>query len=583
MFRRLLRSIRRDDDGYALLAVLGIGIVLLVMVATSLGVASSGYKKARGDDDWNGALSAAYGGLDEYRSRLANDSRYYTYGNPSAPFSASSGSTLTLPAGAAVNPAFDIGASGTWTTIPGGTSSFRYEVDNSGYSASGIVHLRVTGRAGERTRSIVADLKQKGFLDFLYFTDKETSDPQLRGEMTDPHPCDTYAWAVPARPASCPTIQFGPMDVINGPLHSNDQLVICGSTFKGAVSTSSSLSPNFTQPAGCSAPSFVGGAGPAYAPSLGMPPTNSEMKKETRRDLDIPRPGCLYTGPTTVTFNGNGTMTVVSPWTRFTNVSMTSGIPSANPAACGTPGTGGNALGGAGGATIPVPASNLVYVQNVPTDAADPNYSGQLPNGFACTGTSTFPGWSFQSISYPAAGEAQPIGTSAVNPAYACRNGDVYVRGGVGGAITVAAENYVYITGDLTYVDAQKDILGLVATKAVQVWNPRTSSGLLYTSANRTVQAAILSTAHTFTVQNYSVTPSRGTLTVLGAIAQKFRGPVATTSGGTIASGYAKNYSYDPRLRSAAPPKFLTPVSSTYGLTQVAGVPAAYTATGDAQ
>ncbi len=63
-------------------------------------------------------------------------------------------------------------------------------------------------------------------------------------------------------------------------------------------------------------------------------------------------------------------------------------------------------------------------------------------------------------------------------------------------------------------------------------------------------------------VQNYDVGGNRGTLTVTGAIAQKFRGIVRSGS-----NGYAKNYLYDERLRYTAPPKFLSPVTTTYGVT----------------
>jgi hypothetical protein len=584
MFTKLLSRMRRHDDGYALLAVLGIGLVLILMVASSLGVASSGYTKARTDDDWNAALSAAYGGLEEYQSRLGNDSTYYQYGNPSAPFSASSSSTVSLPTGTIANPAFGIGTPGTWATIPGGTSSYRYEVDNSDYAAGGVVHLRVTGRAGDQTRSVVADLRQTGLLDFLYLTDKETSDPLLRGDSTMPNACDKYAWA--GRNSGCGIIQFGSMDVVNGPLHSNDELVICGARFNGPVTTASTLNTaHFTQPSGCSAPNFGVGTGPTVTGTLGMPATNASLRDETRIDVGTARPGCMYTGPTSITFNPDGTMTVISPWTKYTNISETAGIASTDPAACGKVGSGGNALGGKDGVTIPVLPSNLIYVQAVPSNPADDNYwpSDTLPKNFACTGTTSFPGWSFEGLAYPTANETQPDGTNSANPAYGCRSGDVYVSGKLSGALTVAAANYVYITGDLTYANAQKDILGLIGNNAVQVWNPRTATGLVSTTANRTVHAAILSTSHTFTVQNFAVSPSRGTLTVLGAIVQHYRGPVAQTSGGTIVSGYAKNYTYDARLRSAAPPKFLQPTSTTYAVTQVADVPSAFTAKGATQ
>jgi hypothetical protein len=84
--------------------------------------------------------------------------------------------------------------------------------------------------------------------------------------------------------------------------------------------------------------------------------------------------------------------------------------------------------------------------------------------------------------------------------------------------------------------------------------------------------------AHTFQVQNYNVGSSRGQLTVTGAIAQEFRGTV-----GQSPAGYSKTYSYDTRFRSIAPPKFLQAVSTTYGVSQLAEVPAAFSWTGATQ
>ena len=98
--------------------------------------------------------------------------------------------------------------------------------------------------------------------------------------------------------------------------------------------------------------------------------------------------------------------------------------------------------------------------------------------------------------------------------------------------MTIASENYIYVTGDIAYQNANTDILGLVATNAVWVWNPMNSSNSpIFSAKNRRIDAAILSVAHTFQVQNYSVGGNRGTLTINGAIAQKFRGPVGLTGG----------------------------------------------------
>jgi len=292
------------------------------------------------------------------------------------------------------------------------------------------------------------------------------------------------------------------------------------------------------------------------------------MKRETRSDLpaDVPDPGCLYSGPTSIVFNGNGTMTVKSPSTKVTRVTGDPNTGGSTPAACGSL----SALHSSSGATITVPPRNLIFVQNVPTVSSDPNYWGKKTKNIPSCGGSD------NGLGYPINNE------DASSSAYGCTNGDVFVQGTVSGQATVAAENYVYITNNIVYKDDATDILGLVGNNAVWVWNPMNSSGnKLLSGSNREINAAILSVAHTFQVQNFRYTGDRGTLTIKGAIAQKFRGPVGTSySNGVRASGYGKDYNYDPRLRYTAPPKFLSPVTTTYGVTTWMDTPAAMKADG---
>lgn len=78
------------------------------------------------------------------------------------------------------------------------------------------------------------------------------------------------------------------------------------------------------------------------------------------------------------------------------------------------------------------------------------------------------------------------------------------------------------------------------------------------------IQAAILSVRHSFTVSRYDEGMPLGTLHITGAMAQKYRGPVGTSSGGSPNSGYEKDYVYDDRLRYLSPPHFLDPVDSAW-------------------
>ncbi|HEV2975552.1 MAG TPA: hypothetical protein VGX69_11270 [Solirubrobacteraceae bacterium] len=76
---------------------------------------------------------------------------------------------------------------------------------------------------------------------------------------------------------------------------------------------------------------------------------------------------------------------------------------------------------------------------------------------------------------------------------------------------------------------------------------------------NPVIDAAILSTNHSWIVDNYKCGARLGKLTVWGSIAQFWRGPVGTAGG----TGYIKNYNYDERLASQQPPSFLNPTNAS--------------------
>lgn len=578
--------------------VVGVGAILAMLMATLVVFSVSGARQAASDADWNAALAAAYAGVDEYQSRLSADTSYYRFGNKDAPFSKASGSTLVTPSTA--NPAFGIGASGTWASVNGtdGRAEFRYEVDNSKYASTGRIRVRATGKVGDVTRTVTADLKQQGFIDFLYFTDYEVSDPDIVGKpdkscYKDPDTRTTLKYAWESRPAdTCNEITFASGDVITGPVHSNDTIRTCGTTFEGTVTTANTKDPITVNSSGCSKADFKLAGYPTRSDGvIGMPATNSELKKETRTDLtasDVPRPGCLYTGPTQFTFFANGTVNIKSPFTKKTRI----GDASSSAAAATAPDECGKIaeLQSAGGATITVPENNVMYVQNVPAIASDANYwaSGTDPTNFTCisSGADTLRGWKLGTKTAQSGYPQNTSETKALAPTattYGCRNGDAFVNGVFKGAATIAAENYVFIVGDVTYSDTKEDILGLVGNNAVWVYNPLDSSKNPILGKNRTIQAAILSVAHTFQVQNYSAGGKRGDLKVLGAIAQKYRGPVGTSSGGVINNGYVKAYTYDDRFKFKAPPKFLNPVTTTYGVTTWVESAAAFGADGSAR
>jgi hypothetical protein len=314
-----------------------------------------------------------------------------------------------------------------------------------------------------------------------------------------------------------------------------------------------------------------------------MPDTNNDKVRETRTDIstEVPRPGCLYTGPTDIVFTADGKMTVKSPYSKMTRLANAEATEGSAPAECGTPGTGKGQLGSAEGATITVPANNLVYVQDIPVPASGKGKSNV--NAWASTGDLTETSCSNNHVGYPLAGESVPIATTAGGPgsgacAYGARSGDAFVKGTFQGQLTIAAKNYLYVTGDLTYAstNASTNILGLASDGVTWVHNPvNVFGGSMLGDRDREIDAAIISVQHSFLVQNYGRGGDRGTLTIKGSISQAYRGVVRSGS-----NGYIKAYTYDTRLRYLAPPKFLSPVTTSYGVTTQTEVKAAFTSTG---
>lgn len=642
MFERITRYLRNRDDerGVALAAVIGIGAVLMIVLSLVVATATSGATKSVNDVNYNKAMAAAYAGLSDYQGRLAADNSYVNYGARTA-FSGTSVYTAD-PTNIAFKTTAGVGPA-NWAAVSGSSDQFyRYEVDNSAYPNTGKVRLRVTGKAGDTTRSLVVDLRGDGFVNYLYFTNFESQDPSLTGETTTTS--SGSSTSTPCTSAhrndsnwnyftSCKAVQFASGDTLDGPIRTNDVFTACGSTFNKSVQDTG---PNgffytdrtTTVDSSCVRNTTFYGGAIQNAGTLPMPSTNANMKQETRTDIPdkVAKPGCLYTGPTSITFLADGYMRVVSPWTKATQVTQNAagvatgaGPTSAAAALCGSI----SDLNGSG-ARIKTLPSNLVFVQSVPTDSSDVNYTAtnRTPsgstNGTIRSGATLYCQQTVQTVNsrgqvtsqsseygnglgYPLSNEfTGALGDSGY---YGCRNGDVFVSGSFGGQMTIAAENFVYVTGSITYQNGRTsdDLLGLVGQKAVSVYNPiscsntsnsgttcstsRGDSTNLAATRDIEIDAAIASNLGTFNVQNSAFGSDLGTLTIWGSIAQQFRGSVRSQYSSNRTSwvtAYAKGYGYDTRLKTSAPPKFLQPVSTTYGVTTETESATAYRPDGSA-
>ncbi len=137
-------------------------------------------------------------------------------------------------------------------------------------------------------------------------------------------------------------------------------------------------------------------------------------------------------------------------------------------------------------------------------------------------------------------------------------NGSVTMQGTLQGQLTVATNRDVRVANNITYSQDPRvnpnstDLLGIVTDRNVVV-----ASGA---PQNVQIHASLMALGSSFTVENWSVGPPKGTLTVLGGIIQSNRGPVGTfnSSTGTKVSGYTKDYHYDARLMNSVPPFFPT-------------------------
>jgi hypothetical protein len=591
--RSRIRSSASREDGVALITVLLLSMVMFALVTSSLAYSLGSQNLSRRDQNWNAALAAAEAGLDDYVFRLNENDGYWIYDHDDPP-----------PDG---NEAFE-----TWVDVPGPTNdgAFRYDVDTSTLVTQGVITVTSTGRVGNATRTVQASVRRRSFLDFLYFTDLETKDPALystsSGDDYTTAQAQTYCakryyegrdiagrsdFAGDSDGNTCTEISFNDYDTIDGPLHSNDALRVCGDPdFNGDTSTS------WDDPTGRGWwPYPVGscGSNPVFKPGdpeqadvLTMPPTNAGLKAEAAGGTG----GCLFTGPTSIYLRNDGTMDVLSPlsqvsncWTGASLYSTTKGVWAQTPT------------------NMPIPTNGVIYVQSVPTSSADPNYTGSCPwTGTTSTTGRLAVGQSSSTSSGSRLYRRHPLGYPQPNDVttYNCLAGDVFLRGSLNGQLTIAGDNNIYIVGNTTYASGTggTDILGLIANNYIEVYHPvRTdSSGSWGTTCdgggngsytgcslktplplnsakptsigtqafrNPQIQAALLTLLHSFRVQNYQYgTTNLGNLAVTGAIAQKYRGIVTLI--GT--SGYGKAYTYDQRLKYTSSPHFLEPVAAAW-------------------
>jgi len=203
----------------------------------------------------------------------------------------------------------------------------------------------------------------------------------------------------------------------------------------------------------------------------------------------------------------------------------------------------------------------------MPTSAPDLENAAQN-NGLYLTGktlivfnndgtlsvTNANKGWNNHTVSIPD------------NGAVFVSGGNVYVRGTLGGRVSVGTDRNIIVTGNIVYNDDPRtnpdseDMLALIAERNVVVSTDDDDGAGVYDSSapyNTEIDATIMALGDSFIVENWYWV-NKGTLTIYGGVIQKNRGPVGTFDSSTNQkiSGYSKDYHYDPRLATITPPYY---------------------------
>jgi hypothetical protein len=504
---RISRLRLLSQEGFTMAIVMGV-----LMVVSGVGLAA--YAAANGDVRASGtdrerksAYAAAEGGINWYISRLSGDNAYWAKctnvplvaaGMP-APVNQQWNGTGSDPrrwrilAGSTAQYTLEL------LPAPGSTSCSTATPDKSMIDpTSGTIRVRSTGRYHGHKRSIVTQFRRARFLDFLYFTDFETTDPLAYGSNSDVNTANAqcankYRWT---RTSFCREIQFADFDRVNGPLHSNDSLYICGSPVFGRstadrIEVSGPTSPGYVKACNPTVPNFVGPFKFAQ-PTMQMPASlaNSIITQNVQAAY-------TYTGKTTLVLNASGTMNVTTgnPQVTTNNVAW--------------------------------PPNGVIYVKNGSCGSTLPPINQDYSEGLGCANVSV---------------------------------SGVYAKD-----LTIGSEKDVLVVGNIT--KSGDPLLGLIAQNFVRIKHQvdnncnNVAAGTMNTV---TVEAAILSLQHSFTVDNYDCGAGLGDLVVKGAIAQRYRGAVGTGGQSANYTGYKKNYNYDDRLRYRNPPFFLEPVSAAW-------------------
>lgn len=632
--RRSLLRAQRSDAGAAIVLVIGSMLVLAMLALTALSFSLSGTKFARFDQDYTGAMAAAQSGVEDFISRMNREDVYgYTpdCSNPAwkGPMPTASNSCSWSPTTAPGWQVVEAGQTGPKA------AAFHYSVDSSKQGV-GIYQLYVTGRVNNRYRTIDVTVGKGGSTDYVYYTDFESADP-ANVQAYDPSgttkvvcgkdgSTNASYWhssaATDGKPSrsgkGCVEIQFVGGDELDGEVMTNDTIYanLRGgkkALFKKQVWTADQDCKTATAAASTWEAACLRSGSVADFNGI-QPKAHDPLYLEDSSAAFASVPGCHYFGSTRIKFTADGKMTV---WNKTSvngnQAPLAVPIPGGATPSCGDL----ISLNSDAGATVAVPNEMAVYVAaSASLTAQRQCYAQELGGG--TSSSDRLPLGTYNGTPPATKDSTYTADANMLEVTKYCGQGNLYAEGVLKGRVTLAAAQSIIMTGDLVMAGGtgtgSTDMLGLVATNAVEVFHPRVGtvksigkctktdpvdgsctkysttqfewttkvtgeadvagwprrykepSASVYTPVDGIqIAGSIQTLQHSFLVQKYDVGGDAGTLLVVGSIAQRWRGIVGETVSGVF-NGYLKLYKYDTRLQYSTPPYFPKWANAKYTL-----------------
>jgi Tfp pilus assembly protein PilX len=529
-----------------MLIAVGVFAVTMALIVAGFTAANSDVHLTQNDLDQKKAYAAAQAGLERYVFELQQNVNYWNSCPSQTTPAAVPGSTNAVTGQPDEEYTFEpIAASSASSSYngqcqtsdpvgsmietasgpnPGAAGTFRVEFN--GYA----VDKQYGGNGGLVERSLVATFRRTGFLNYIYYTEFETDPSEVYPPATD---C-AESYSQRSGTTDCPQLDFITGDSINGPMHSEDTIQVCGSpTFgrAGHTPADAAEAPGEIDSSNCrpDSPTYNTDTGKLDedAATVKVPPDNSQLKQIATTQ---------FSGPTTIVLNG-ALMTV-------TNANISGGTE-----------------------TIPIPAGQVIYVSSTSCGVTYTPYISPDTPSAGC-------------------GDVMLSGNYTQSVTIAADN-DIIIDGNIttdtskSALLGLIANDYVRLYHPLDQARAagyrecfSSDGCYACPHGANSCTCPAGASGCScptgYTDnndpmpANVTIDAAILAVQKSFEVDNYDCGSPQGTITINGALAQLFRGTVGQHSGSTLTHGYTKNYWYDDRLLAEEPPYFLNPVNASW-------------------